>query len=168
MSELPPLISRNTVLPLIAAPMFLVSGPELVSAACCAGIIGAFPAPNARTIETLDEWLNTISHDIYACRMGKPDKRVAPFALNIICHRTYQRRAAEVELLQKYRVPLVITALGSPREVVQDVHEYGGLVFADVNSVKFAHKAADDIDRVIEDADLFTDQPQQRVLHRIE
>ncbi len=143
MVELPPFISRNTVLPLIAAPMFLVSGPALVSAACCSGIIGAFPAPNARTIETLDEWLNTVSHDIYACRMSTPDQRIAPLALNIICHRTYKRRAAELELLQKYHVPIVITALGSPREVVEEVHAYGGLVFADVNSVKFAHKAAD-------------------------
>lgn len=115
--------------------MFLVSGTALVTAACNAGVIGAFPAPNARTIEELDAWLAAITV------ARTPDS--APYAVNIICHRTYTRRPAELELLAKYRVPIVITALGSPREVVEEVHAYGGIVLADVNSVRFARKAAD-------------------------
>jgi nitronate monooxygenase len=166
---LPDFITDHTTLPLIAAPMFLVSGTDLVTAACKAGVIGAFPAPNARTIEELDAWLNTISTDLarsdFPSEQGEPDKApllgggegggslflkvetdrkvIAPYAVNIICHRTYPRRPAELELLQKYKVPIVITALGSPREVVEEVHAYGGIVLADVNSVKFARKAAE-------------------------
>lgn len=171
---LPDFITQNTTLPLIAAPMFLVSGTELVTAACKAGVIGAFPAPNARTIEDLDAWLNTITTNLTPTRNEKGERGnektathpitlsyqseeeavvspyplpltpfVAPYAVNIICHRTYPRRPAELELLQKYKVPIVITALGSPREVVEEVHAYGGIVLADVNSVKFARKAAD-------------------------
>ncbi len=139
---LPPFITHHTVLPLIAAPMFLVSGTDLVTAACKAGVIGSFPAPNARTIEDLDAWLNTIAGHL-APTHQQSGKRIAPYAVNIICHRTYSRRPAELELLQKYQVPVVITALGSPREVVEEVHAYGGIVLADVNSVKFARKAAE-------------------------
>lgn len=139
---LPPFITANTVLPLIAAPMFLVSGTEIVTAACKAGVIGSFPAPNARTIEDLDGWLNMISGHL-APTHQQTGKRIAPYAVNIICHRTYARRPAELDLLQKYQVPIVITALGSPREVVEEVHAYGGIVLADVNSVKFARKAAE-------------------------
>jgi nitronate monooxygenase len=156
---LPPFITDTTVLPLIAAPMFLVSGTDLVTAACNAGVIGSFPAPNARTIEELDGWLSTITNNLppptplsdserEEQRRGGSKSRpqggkVAPYAVNIICHRTYPRRPAELELLQKYQVPIVITALGSPREVVEEVHAYGGIVLADVNSVKFARKAAE-------------------------
>lgn len=139
---LPLSITNNTVLPLIAAPMFLVSGTDLVTAACKAGVVGSFPAPNARTIEELDAWLNTINSQL-APTQQQAGRRIAPYAVNIICHRTYPRRPAELELLQKYQVPIVITALGSPREVVEEVHAYGGIVLADVNSVKFARKAAD-------------------------
>jgi nitronate monooxygenase len=150
---LPDFITHHTTLPLIAAPMFLVSGTDLVTAACKAGVIGAFPAPNARTIEELDRWLNTITTNLNGERGNEktathpldPSQggEVAPYAVNIICHRTYPRRPAELELLQKYKVPIVITALGSPREVVEEVHAYGGIVLADVNSVKFARKAAE-------------------------
>lgn len=139
---LPMSITDNTVLPLIAAPMFLVSGTDLVTAACKAGVIGSFPAPNARTIEDLDSWLSTISGQL-APTHQQTGQRIAPYAVNIICHRTYPRRPAELALLQKYQVPIVITALGSPREVVEEVHAYGGIVLADVNSVKFARKAAE-------------------------
>jgi len=125
--------TRRMALPVIAAPMFLVSGPELVIAACKAGVIGAFPAPNCRTIEDLDAWLARIA--------GETGSGAAPFALNMIVHSTYPRLGAELELVKKYKPELVITALGSPRHVVETVHGYGGRVFADVISPKFAKKA---------------------------
>jgi nitronate monooxygenase len=124
-------------LPVIAAPMFLVSGPDLVLACCRAGVIGAFPAPNARTIDDLDAWLKRVTEGLAAA------PGAAPYALNMIVHSTYPRLGAELELVQRYRPPLVITALGSPRHVVETVHAYGGRVFADVANVKFARKAAE-------------------------
>ena len=123
---------ERMALPVIAAPMFLVSCPELVVACCRSGVIGAFPAPNCRTIEDLDAWLARISAET---------KDAAPFALNMVVHSTYPRLAAELELVKKRKPPLVITALGSPRNVVEAVHSYGGRVFADVISPKFAKKA---------------------------
>jgi nitronate monooxygenase len=127
-------------LPLIAAPMFLVSGPDLVLAACAAGIGGAFPAPNARTLEALEDWLGRVStgHAALAAAGGQ----VGPWALNLVTHSTYDRLGAELDLVDRYRPPLVITALGSPAPVVERVHAYGGLVIADVNSVGLARKAA--------------------------
>jgi nitronate monooxygenase len=120
-------------LPAIAAPMFLVSGPELVLAACKAGIVGSFPANNARTIEVLDQWLTDIK-----AAVGD-----APWAINIMVHRTYERMAEELELVMKHKPPIVITALGSPRELVAEVQAYGGKVLADVNSLSYAKKAAE-------------------------
>jgi nitronate monooxygenase len=123
---------ERMALPVIAAPMFLVSCPELVVACCRSGVIGAFPAPNCRTIEDLDGWL---------ARISAQSKDAAPFALNMVVHSTYPRLAAEIDLVKKHKPPLVITALGSPRNVVEAVHSYGGRVFADVISPKFAKKA---------------------------
>jgi nitronate monooxygenase len=114
--------------------MFLVSGQDLVLAACRAGIVGAFPANNARTVDTLEQWFATISRTL------PPD--APPWAVNIMVHRTYSRTAEELELAVKYRAPIVITALGSPKAIVDTVRGYGGLVFADVNSVTHARKAA--------------------------
>jgi nitronate monooxygenase len=128
-------------LPVMAAPMFLVSGPELVLAACAAGIAGALPAPNARTVEALDQWLQRIAdgHAALAAAGVAP----GPWALNLVTHSTYDRLPAELDLVERYRPPLVITALGSPAPVVERVHAYGGRVLADVNSVTLARKAAD-------------------------
>lgn len=139
---LPEFITKHTVLPLIAAPMFLVSGPDLVIASCQAGVIGSFPAPNARTVEILDEWMARITMEL-AAATPSPSYPIAPWAVNLVVHRTYQRQQAELERVMKYRPPLVITALGSPRSVVDAIHSYGGLVFADVNSVSYARKAAE-------------------------
>ena len=127
-------------LPLIAAPMFLVSGPDLVLAACAAGIGGAFPAPNARTVEALDAWLArvTTGHAALAAAGGN----AGPWALNLVTHSSYDRLGAELDLVDRYQPPLVITALGSPAPVVERVHAYGGLVIADVNSTVLARKAA--------------------------
>lgn len=125
-------LRRELRLPLIAAPMFIVSGPDLVLAACRAGIVGAFPFPNARTLDVLEDWLARVSQEAE----GKP------WAANLVTHSTYDRLDAELDLLRRFRPPLVITALGSPGRVVDLVHEYGGRVFADVSTLAFARKAA--------------------------
>ncbi|MEH7443872.1 nitronate monooxygenase [Bacillus sp. JJ1122] len=130
-------------LPAIAAPMFLVSGPHLVSACCKNGVIGSFPAPNARPIEVLDEWMSRLNSDLEELREKEPDRKVAPWAMNMVVHSSYSRLEDELELLKKHKPQLVITSLGSPKRVVEIVHEYGGLVFSDVSDVKFARKAAE-------------------------
>lgn len=128
-------------LPMIAAPMFLVSGPDLVLACCRAGIIGSFPAPNARTVEVLDEWLKRIagSHAEFA---ASGPRHLGPWALNLVTHSSYERLPAELDLITKYQPPLVITALGSPIPAIERVQAYGGKVFADVSNLPFARKAA--------------------------
>ena len=133
---LPEILTRNLVLPAIAAPMFLVSGPEMVISACRAGIIGSFPAPNARTAEDLENWIAQIE----AALAG--ESKAAPWAINLVVHPSNDRFPSDLECVVRHKVPLVITALGSPARVVDAVHGYGGLVFADVNSVGFARKAA--------------------------
>jgi nitronate monooxygenase len=120
-------------LPVIVAPMFLVSGPDLVVAAARAGLIGSFPAPNARTVADLEAWLADI--------VGALGPVGLPWAVNFITHRTYDRFDAELALVRRYRPPLVITALGNPARVADSVHAYGGLVFADVNTPLMADKA---------------------------
>lgn len=141
-SRLPKLITDNTSLPIISAPMFLVSGPDLVLACCKNGVIGSFPAPNARTIETLDNWMNKLTTELKIFKENNPNEKVGPWAANIIAHRTYDRLKEELDLIKKYQPPIVITALGSPAQVIETVHSYGGLVFADVNSIEYAKKAA--------------------------
>jgi nitronate monooxygenase len=129
-------------LPVVCAPMFLVSGPEIVVAACRSGIIGSFPAPNARTLDVLEEWLDRITGELALMEKNQTPGATGVWAQNLVVHRTYERLDAELALLQKYRPPIVITALGSPAAVVEAVHDYGGLVIADVNSVALARKAA--------------------------
>lgn len=129
-------------LPLICAPMFLVSGPDLVIATCLNGVIGSFPAPNARPLEVLDGWMARVAGELEAARRTDPKARIAPWSINLVVHSSYDRLPAELELVQRHRPPVVITALGSPARVVDTVHAYGGLVFADVGSVAMARKAA--------------------------
>ena len=124
-------------LPVIVAPMFLISGPELVIAAGKAGIIGAFPAPNARTIDVLDAWLAQITAELDAA--GKPGM----WAINMIVHSTYERFDAELDLICHYQPQIVITALGSPSRPLERVHAYGGKVFSDVITPAQARKAID-------------------------
>lgn len=131
---LPERIAERLRLPAIAAPMFLVSGLAMVTAACKAGIIGSFPANNARTLEDLDDWMGQIVRTLPA--------DAPPWAINIMVHRSYARWEEELELVLKHRPPIVITALGSPKAVVDAIHGYGGLVYADVNSLTYAQKAA--------------------------
>ena len=121
-------------LPLIAAPMFLVSGPDLVIAACANGVLGSFPCANARTIEILTEWISQITKQL----SGRPG---VPWAANLAVHPTNPRLSEELSVLEHARVPVVITALGGPRPIVDRVHAWGGKVLADVNSVAFAKKA---------------------------
>ncbi len=138
-----PAFLRGLRLPVMAAPMFLVSGPDLVVAAAEAGIVGAFPTLNARTVADLERWLQEITGRLDEARARAGGALAGTWAANLIAHRTNRRFAADLELLLKYRPPVVVTALGSPRDVVDAVHGYGGLVVADVNSVAFARKAAD-------------------------
>lgn len=126
-------------LPMIAAPMFLVSGPDLVLAACKAGIGGAFPAPNARTLDVLDQWMKQVSGQ--HARWVAAGENPAPWVLNLVTHRSYDRLGAELDLVERYQPPIVITALGGPAPAIERVHRYGGKVVADVNSVAFARKA---------------------------
>lgn len=133
-------IKSRLALPVIAAPMFLVSGPDLVIAACKAGVIGSFPTLNARPIEALEQWFQRITTELEAFRAagGKP----APWAANLIVHRSNPRAAEDLAMVLKYKPEIVITALGTPANVIEGVHAYGGLVFADVNSVAYAKKSA--------------------------
>ena len=130
-------------LPVISAPMFLISGPDLVKECCLNGVIGSFPAPNARPIEVLDQWMGDINNTLIAARDKDPNSKIAPWAMNMVVHRTYSRLEEELELVKKHQPPIVITSLGSPKHVVDVVHSYGGLVFSDVSSVNFAKKAAE-------------------------
>lgn len=123
----------NVRVPVVAAPMFLVSGPDLVIEACRAGIIGAFPTTNARTIEELEQWMTRITGAGFA----------TPWAANLITHSTNARLPQDLELVARHRPPIVITALGSPKPVIETVHAYGGLVIADVVNLILARKALD-------------------------
>jgi len=128
-------------LPIITAPMFLISGPELVIASCKEGVAASFPAPNARTIEVLDQWLEQITGELEAFQQKHPEKKVAPFAVNLIVHPGNGRLNAELDLIEKYQVPFVITSVGNPKKAVERLHEIGTTVFHDVISIKHAHKA---------------------------
>jgi len=130
-------------LPVIGSPMFIASTPELVIAQCKAGIVGSFPALNARPAAQLDEWLDRIRDELDEYAAANPGTPVAPFAVNQICHASNDRLGHDLEACVRHRVPLVITSLRPPREVVDAVHGYGGLVFHDVISVKHARKAAE-------------------------
>ncbi len=136
--SLPDSLQGRLQLPLIGAPMFIVSGPELVIAQCRSGIVGSFPALNARPKELLHDWLAQITE-----ALQQPcDGPVAPYAVNQICHPSNDRLEHDVRACVEHRVPIVITSLAPPAEIVQAVHSYGGLVFHDVISVRHAKKAA--------------------------
>jgi nitronate monooxygenase len=137
-------------LPLIGAPMFIVSNTALVIAQCKAGIIGSFPALNARPQEALDEWLTEIKTSLAEYAEANPDQPVAPFAVNQIAHQSNKRLMADMETCVRHKVPIVITSLYPPAEIVQAVHGYGGLVFHDVINLRHARKAIEQgVDGVI-------------------
>ena len=128
-------------LPLIGSPLFIVSGPELVIAQCKAGIIGSFPALNARPQTLLDEWLHQITEELAKHNRMHPDRPAAPFAVNQIIHRTNDRVEADMATCEKWQVPLVITSLGAREEIFQAVRNWGGITMHDVINNRFAMKA---------------------------
>jgi nitronate monooxygenase len=141
--SLPASLRSSLRLPLIGSPMFIVSTPKLVIEQCKAGIIGAFPALNARPAPMLEEWLTQITTELATHAAAHPEHRVGPFAVNQIVHSSNNRLAHDVELCAKYRVPIQITSLSAPDQVVVSAHAYGGLVFHDVTNVTHAKRALD-------------------------
>lgn len=139
--SLPVLLKDSLRVPLIGAPMFIVSGPELVIAQCQAGIVGSFPALNARPQERLEDWIQQIKNALADCDEQNPNEPSAPFAVNQIVHASNSRLRADLEVCVNHEVPIIITSLRPPADVVAAVHDYGGLVFHDVISLRHARKA---------------------------
>ena len=138
---LPPILRDRLRLPVIASPLFIISGPELVIAQCKAGIVGSFPSLNARPISLLDEWLHRITEELAAWDRDHPDTPSAPFAVNQIVHRTNNRLEEDLELCVKWKAPVVITSLGAREDLNAAIHSYGGITLHDVITDRFAHKA---------------------------
>ena len=139
--SLPPLLRDTLRLPVIGAPLFIISNPELVLEQCKAGIVGSFPALNARPEPVLEQWLQRITSELANHKAAHPEKKVAPFAVNQIVHASNTRLAHDVDLCVKYRAPIMITSLRAPDLVVQAAHSYGGLVFHDVTNIAHAKRA---------------------------
>ena len=127
--------------PVVAAPMFLISGPELVLAACRAGIVGAFPTPNARPIEVLEDWMQRITDGLTRARDEQDPATVGPWCANLVTHSSNTRLSEDLALIARFQPPLVVTALGSPKPAIEVVHGYGGRVIADVTTLALARKA---------------------------
>lgn len=139
---LPSFIDTHITLPIVVAPMFLITSPEMVIQACTAGVMAAYPLTNARDISSCDKTLHQITACLRAQKKACPHQKTAPWIANMIVHSSYQRFEEELALIKKYQPPVVITALGSPKRIIAAVHAYGGVVWADVNSIAFAKKAA--------------------------
>ncbi len=137
---LPPVFDKLR-LPVVGAPQFIVSNPELVIAQCTSGIVGAFPALNARPQPLLDDWLHRIKDELAAWDDAHPEAPAAPFAVNQIVHKTNERLEADVAACVKHKVPIVITSLGARPEVNEAIHSYGGIVLHDIINITFAKKA---------------------------
>ncbi len=137
---LPPIL-QNLRIPLIGSPMFIVSGPELVIAQCKAGIVGSFPALNARPEPVLHEWLDRITTELAEYDEKNPERPSAPYAVNQIVHRSNNRLEHDVEACVKFKVPIVITSLGARVDLNDAIHSYGGITLHDIINLKFAHKA---------------------------
>src|SRR4028118_1017972 len=137
---LPPLLS-NLRLPVVGAPLVIVSNPDLVIAQCKAGIVGSFPALNARPQSLLDEWLHRITEELAAWDQANPGRPAAPFAVNQIVHRSNDRLQQDMATCAKWKVPIVITSLGAVPEVNDAVHGWGGIVLHDVINDRFARSA---------------------------
>ena len=136
-----PAIFDNLRLPVIGSPLFIVSGPELVIAQCKAGIVGSFPALNARPQAQLDEWLHQITEELAAHNRENPDRLAAPYAVNQILHKSNNRLQEDIATCAKWQVPITITSLGAQVELNDAVHSWGGIVLHDVINDRFAHKA---------------------------
>jgi nitronate monooxygenase len=134
-------IKRRMSIPVIGSPLFIISNPDLVIAQCKAGIVGSFPALNARPAEVLDQWLHRITTELAEYDRQHPERPSAPFAVNQIVHKTNDRLDHDVAMCVKYKVPIIITSLGAREEVNDAIHSYGGMVLHDVINQTFAHKA---------------------------
>lgn len=139
--SLPDILKDSLSIPVIGSPLFIISTPELVIAQCKAGIVGSFPALNARPGPVLEEWLKRITNELGEYKAKHPEKKVAPFAVNQIVHRSNERLMHDVELTVKYQVPIVITSLGARVDLNEAIHSYGGLVLHDIINNIFARKA---------------------------
>jgi len=137
----PDVLKGKLRLPVIGAPLFIISNPDLVIAQCKAGIVGSFPSLNARPVSQLDEWLDQISSELESYNRANPDAPAAPFAVNQIVHRSNNRLEEDIALCEKYKVPVVITSLGAREEVNTAVKSWGGITLHDVINQRFAHKA---------------------------
>ena len=142
MSKLPPILA-NLPLPIIGSPLFIISNPKLVIAQCKAGVVGAMPALNARPASQLEDWLAEITEELAAYHKANPDKPAAPFAINQIVHKSNDRLEHDMEMVVKYKVPIIITSLGARTDVNDAVHSYGGVTLHDVIDNKFARKAVE-------------------------
>jgi nitronate monooxygenase len=140
---LPPVLRDRLRLPVIGSPLFIISNPDLVIAQCKAGIVGSFPALNARPISLLDEWLHRITEELAAWDRDHPETPAAPFAVNHIVHKTNDRLEHDLEASTRWKAPIVITSLGAREDVNAAVHSYGGVVLHDVINDTFAHKAVE-------------------------
>jgi nitronate monooxygenase len=140
--SLPPILQRLRI-PVIGAPMFIVSNPKLVIAQCTSGIVGSFPALNARPAEKLDEWLHEITETLAAWNRDHPDRLAAPFAVNQIVHRSNDRLEHDMEVCAKWKVPIIISSLGARPELNAAVHAWGGITLHDIIDDRFARKAID-------------------------
>lgn len=138
---LPPILTQNLRLPVVASPLFIISHPDLTLAQCKAGIVGAFPALNARPASQLDEWLAMITEELAAHNAAHPERPAAPFAVNQIVHMSNKRLEHDLGLCVKYKVPIVISSLGAVPEVNAAVHSYGGIVLHDVINNRHANSA---------------------------
>ena len=138
--SLPPIL-QNLELPVIGAPLFIVSGPELVIAQCKAGIVGSFPALNARPAEELEKWIVRIKIELEAYQKDNPDKKVAPFAVNQICHASNNRLEHDMQVCVKHEVPIIITSLQASQMVYDATHSYGGIVLHDVTNIRHTNSA---------------------------
>ena len=140
MSKLPPVLAKLP-LPIIGSPLFIISNPKLVIAQCKAGVVGSMPALNARPAAQLEDWLAEITEELAAYNKANPDKPAAPFAINQIVHKSNDRLEHDMEMVVKYKVPIVITSLGARTDVNDAVHSYGGVTLHDIINNKFAQKA---------------------------
>jgi nitronate monooxygenase len=138
---IPASIANQLSIPVIGSPLFIISNPDLVIAQCKSGMIGSFPSLNARPIEQLDEWLTRINEELAAARAADPKARIAPYAVNLIVHKSNNRIEEDLALCVKHKVPIVITSLGARPEVNDAIHSYGGIVLHDIINIVFAHKA---------------------------
>ena len=138
---LPAILKDRLSVPVVAAPLFIISHPELTLAQCKAGVVGSFPALNARPVEQLDDWLAQLTEELAAHQAANPGSKTAPFAVNQIVHKSNNRLQQDLELCVKYKAPIVITSLGAVPEVNEAVHSYGGIVLHDIIHDRHARKA---------------------------